>query len=83
MNDAAIAELNQRLIERTEVFLKREVAMLEQIRILRRVLRQCRDALAASYDVSELAEGEYSEQARALAAAEVELKRNDAERDQW
>jgi hypothetical protein len=74
MNEAAIAELNQRLIERTQAFLKREVEMLDQIRVLRRVLRQCRDALAASDDVSELPVGEYSEQARALAAAEVELK---------
>jgi hypothetical protein len=77
MNDAAIAELNQRLVERTQAFLKREVEMLDQLRVLRRVLRQCRDALAASYDVSELPVDEYSEQARALAAAEVELKAFD------
>lgn len=77
MNEAAIAELNQRLVERTQAFLKREVEMLDQLRVLRRVLRQCRDALAASYDVSQLPVGEYSEQARALAAADVELKAFD------
>jgi hypothetical protein len=77
MPDVAIAELNQRLIERTEVFLNREVEMLDRIRTLRRILVQCRDALAASYDATKLAVGESSEQAQALTAAEVELEQSD------
>jgi hypothetical protein len=72
MNDPALAELNRRLIERTQIFLSREVRMLEKIRTLRQVLRQCREALASGCDM-DLPEAAYSEQARAIAAADVEL----------